>query len=614
MQRPKVAVIGIDGFSPKQMDFYLSQDALPNIGAVVRSGVYIPLISTLPACTPVAWASMATGAFPSVTGIEGFLLHRQGCQFDERISGCYAHRCQAEPIWSTAARNGKRSYVVKFPLSYPSNEGTFRLDGAAGWGGIKCLHESASSSVGANQYARPGSTKIAASLEPWRNEKAIKGEIQWRGVWRLPCLWNNNHVDVHIALLDSGQNLQVIVSPSSDAGQAWVSLCQGEWSPPLVISAPSRRGTVPCAFRVKVLECSTDPPVLRLFNTVLHELSGHSYPEDLWSRYREIAGPIEEQSEPSLVFHAGLDLETQLEIFRLNVDWLTRVSVGLLSREPWDLFMMQVHIIDWAHHLLHGKIDPAHPGYEEKMAEYYTGVMLQCYRMVDELVGAVAETIGSEANLIVMGDHGQDVQHSTFRTNEWLATHDLLAWKDDGQEVDWNHTRAYAAGNYIYLNLVGREPNGIVKSSEIPDLISTVLTKLRKLQDPSRGQPVILIADPKEAFAELGGDGAGVGDIVFCCHSGYQATNGRGNVLSGTRVFHEFTSGHDHYWPLDEKIQTRMFAAGPSFRRGFRCSSLARIIDVAPTICSVLGIPAPQQCQGNSMNMLFADQNIPVLL
>jgi len=117
-----------------------------------------------------------------VTGIEGFLLRVAGKRLDERVSGCYAHRCKAEPLWETARQSGLRSYVVKFPLSYPSKAATFRLDGAAGWGGLKCFHEIASTSV--------------ASTDPDGDETRIRGSIVsgadgtlWRGQWELSHLW-----------------------------------------------------------------------------------------------------------------------------------------------------------------------------------------------------------------------------------------------------------------------------------------------------------------------------------------------------------------------------------------------------------------------------------------
>jgi len=144
--RPRVAVVGIDGFSPVTMDGLIRARRLPAISAL-SDGASARVVPTLPATTPVGWASMATGAPPAVTGIEGFLVHQPGDPLDERVSGCYSYRCRAQPLWETVSAAAKRAYVVKFPVSYPSATATFRLDGAAGWGGLTCLHEVASRST-----------------------------------------------------------------------------------------------------------------------------------------------------------------------------------------------------------------------------------------------------------------------------------------------------------------------------------------------------------------------------------------------------------------------------------------------------------------------------------
>jgi hypothetical protein len=109
------------------------------------------------------------------------------------------------------------------------------------------------------------------------------------------------------------------------------------------------------------------------------------------------------------------------------------------------------------------------------------------------------------------------------------------------------------------------------------------------------------MAGPKEHFEPLGAHGPGAGDVVFVCRSGYQSRNSRGNLYAPTRLLREFTSAHDHFWPFDPRIQTRLFAAGPSFRRGWRHPRSESLTDVAPTLCAALGIEPPAQCEGRPL-------------
>lgn len=585
------------------MGRYIREGSLPALAEIARTGAQAPVISTLPATTPVAWATMATGALPSRTGIEGFLVHLPGDRLDQRVSGCFAYRCRAQTIWDTVAAAGKRSLVVKFPLSYPASTATFRLDGAAGWGGLKCLHEAASRSV--------ASTITADATQPLRlyptaTAGSADAGLLAHGRWEIPTLWETGAVVLGVSLRRSSAGVAwVDVEDRPDGGGVLASLQQGEWSAPLTLRVPARRGMADVCFRVKVLECSDDPLRVSLFNTAFHERAGHSVPDEVWQRCIESVGPIEEQSEPSLVFEAGLDLDTQLDLFRLNTDWLKRVSEHLLMTEPWDLFMVHAHVVDWAHHLLEGGLDPRHPDFDPLQAPAFEAMMLETYRLVDDLVATVAAAAGPDANLIIVGDHGQDLVHTTFRTNEWLATQGLLRWADDGESVDWSCTQAYALGNYIHLNRLGREPTGILTAAEAANVGRAVIDGLLGLSDPATGSRPVLIAGEKAHFERLGADGAGVGDIVFCLRSGYQATNGRGELLGRTRLLREFTSGHDHFWPLDPRIQTRLYASGPDFRRGYDHDRTAHLVDIAPTVCAILGIDPPAQCEGHTLSELL---------
>lgn len=601
--RRRLAIVGIDGFAPDWLDRYLDEGVMPALAAIREHGTTVPLVSTLPATTPVAWATIATGCHPSKTGIEGFLLHRPGNGLDERLSGTYADRCNAEAIWETATLSGKRACVVKFPLSYPSTTAALRIDGAAGWGGIRCLHEAASTSVSDSERDVPGGGRFVADQTPWQG--AERAPLAWRARLELPSPWSERRLSVFVAITDE-PSPRVVLATAPAWHDVLAILAAGEWSAPLCITGPGRRGESACAVRFKVLDVRHEGPRIRLFNTPVHELEGHSYPPERAARHLAAAGPIEEQTDPSLCLAGAIDLETQLERCRLNVDWLASVSTSVLLNEEWDLFLVHVHVVDWAHHLLHGALDPRHPAYDAAAAIRAEHLLSAHYRLADRLVAAVCEALDESDDVMVLGDHGQDLHHTTMRVNEVLASHGLLAWSGEDDAVDWTRTRAYAAGNYVYLNVAGREPTGIVAAGEVPALVERLVRILLELVDPTTGERPVLIAGPKSHFAWLGADGAGVGDVVFCLKSGYQARNDPGEVFETTVPLAEFTSGHDHFWPLDPRIETRLFARGPSFASGRRAPR-ASLIDVAPTICAVLGMEPPPGCQGRVMRDLLAE-------
>ncbi|NUT54044.1 MAG: hypothetical protein HOV94_43165, partial [Saccharothrix sp.] len=398
----------------------------------------------------------------------------------------------------------------------------------------------------------------------------------------------------------------VAVADAPDWGAVLGGASPGEWSPPLPITAPDRRGEVTTwRFRVRPLDCSFDvPPRLWLLNTSVHEHANHSAPAGLWERHAAAIGPIEEQTEPSLLFDDGIDVPTLLDLFRLNAEWLTNAGDVLLCTEDFELFMLHAHFIDWAHHAFEGGVDPRHPDYDPGRRSFYEDAITTAYRLGDDLVGAVRAAAGPDADVLVVGDHGQDLHHTTVRCNEILAQAGLLAWRGDGEEVDWSATSAYASGNHVFVNTFGRDPEGIVMPREVGEVRAAVVEVLLSTTDPARGTRPVLLAGGKEEFEALGANGAGTGDVVFCLRSGYQARNDRGAPFTGTRLMREFTGGHDHFWPYDRRILTRLLAAGPTFRPGYRHRRTERVIDVAATAALALGITPPRHNEGHPITAL----------
>src|SRR6185295_14896873 len=101
--------------------------------------------------------------------------------------------------------------------------------------------------------------------------------------------------------------------------------------------------------------------------------------------------------------------------------------------------------------------------------------------------------------LFVISDHGFQTFRRQVHVNNWLAENgylalipDLTSKNDSGlQFVDWSKTRAYALGlGFIYLNLEGREPQGIVKRDDARALMDELRAKLLATEDPDTGAKI----------------------------------------------------------------------------------------------------------------------------
>jgi predicted AlkP superfamily phosphohydrolase/phosphomutase len=72
---------------------------------------------------------------------------------------------------------------------------------------------------------------------------------------------------------------------------------------------------------------------------------------------------------------------------------------------------------------------------------------------------------------------------------------DRLARKVDTALIDWSRTRAFCLPTdlegYIRVNLMGREPQGIVKPDEYEGVCDELCAELSRLVDPASGRPAV---------------------------------------------------------------------------------------------------------------------------
>ncbi len=127
----------------------------------------------------------------------------------------------------------------------------------------------------------------------------------------------------------------------------------------------------------------------------------------------------------------------------------------------------------------------------------FTRVIDDCYRRCDAVVGKVMQFIDQDTLLIVLSDHGFNSFRRGVHLNTWLHDNGLLALRDgispgaDAGDllhhVNWPKTRAYALGlSGIYLNIAGREEQGIIPSQDVPTVKASLARALSGLTDPGR--------------------------------------------------------------------------------------------------------------------------------
>ena len=163
--------------------------------------------------------------------------------------------------------------------------------------------------------------------------------------------------------------------------------------------------------------------------------------------------------------------------------------------------------------------------------------------------------------------------------------------------VDWRRTRAYALGiNGIYLNLRGREKNGIVRTGEQQEkLLAEICAGLEAAVDPEVGRPAVKIAYRTDQV--YAGDAREHGpDIVVGYHRGWRGSNesALGEVPAEIFVDNEQKWSGDHCQAADEVpgilLSTRpVTVPDPG------------LADLAPTILRLYGVTPPAHMTGRDL-------------
>jgi predicted AlkP superfamily phosphohydrolase/phosphomutase len=638
--RRRVLVIGLDSITPVMIEPMLAAGVMPNLAALADRGWQTELTPTMPPSTPTGWATIATGASPATHGVEAFAKHRPGDPLDRKEHCIGSEHVQAEPIWQTAERAGVPSILLKFPMSWPPTGGRLvtQVDGAAGWGGLKCLwdhvHSGCWDTEPSARHAPAGAItqEWATRDEDNLDEEAVQ-RLEVEPVARLETLPDGFHAEWQATLtlrsrLGGKASVTVLGGRLGDADAVVAGAApparRGEWTDWLPLSfgaGAESEGDV----RLKVMELDVARRRLRLYQSQVHAREGWTRPESLAGELDAVAGPFVEWTESYDLLQGWIDDETQLDLYRDHVAWMSRAATHVLRTRPWRLFLTQLHVVDMAYHLYWGAVDPRHPQHDAAAAPRYRRLLQQVHRLLDDFVGDLCAQADDDTLVVVLGDHGHDLYRAAFLPNNLLVREGLLTLYRDPRTgrvaIDWSRTQAYASGYRVYLNVQGREPDGVVPPNEFSTVQEQVLACLTAARDEHDGSPLVRLALRREEAKGLGVGGDGMGDVVFMAAPGYQARSSievgdgmwignrvvreRVPLLRRTVLFREFTGEHDTSLPFERSIRTLMYLAGPGIRHGRRATPAA-LVDVAPTIASRLGIPAPGQSEGRVLTEAFA--------
>ncbi|MDR4509900.1 MAG: alkaline phosphatase family protein [Candidatus Brocadiaceae bacterium] len=319
-----------------------------------------------------------------------------------------------------------------------------------------------------------------------------------------------------------------------------------------------------------------------------------------------------------------------------------KVTLQLLGKYPWDVFMVVYSVTDRVSHLFWNE------QHARDVDEEFASAVEQAYIRVDERVGDLLKFTDEETLVFVMSDHGFGPTEKSVSMNTWLYEEGFLklkkpvcfsflrrlqlrkktvpverifrrfgvgnlsriipqkintfnvpvlsaSRKSSFYLVDWKNTVAYAYNWGIYINQKGRENLGIIDRSDYLNVRGKIIARLKELKDPVSGEKII--------------------DEIFLNEKIYQGPLSKygPDVMYSFKDFLYIQSNAFHFGQLfstkkegNHRMEGIFIASGETIKKGSNIRG-AEIVDIAPTLLYSMGYPIPGEMDGKALTEIFEE-------
>lgn len=336
----------------------------------------------------------------------------------------------------------------------------------------------------------------------------------------------------------------------------------------------------------------------------------------------------------------------------------------LMEQKSWDFLMVVFTGTDRIQHALWNYLDPnGFPPELQKDPAVEAGV-ISYFQELDSSIGLIRDHLDQDTTLLIISDHGFGPLGKKVYVNRWLQEHGYLSvnrrryfksrfrgrlllglrgtvsclvprffrkklirrtnlrkfgkfigigiedrFTQFYQCVDWHRTKAYMSAVTeqagIYINLQGREPDGIVPQDQYESLRDEIIGDLKTLKDPETLEPLIKNVMKREEYYH-GPFIDWAPDILFTIKDcEYRADM----FLSDTL----FEDPDKRFGWGSHRMEGIFIAWGNQVKKGETCH--LHIFDIFPTVLYGMGLPIPDDVDGRValeiFNHSFNQNNLP---
>jgi predicted AlkP superfamily phosphohydrolase/phosphomutase len=273
----------------------------------------------------------------------------------------------------------------------------------------------------------------------------------------------------------------------------------------------------------------------------------------------------------------------------------------LMTTVEWDYFQFVEIGVDRMHHGFWKYHDPAHRQHEP--GHSLSSAITDYYKYVDEELGKTLDLLNEDTVRLVVSDHGAQRLNGGFCVNEWLLREGLLTLRErpstptpfTPQLVDWRRTRVWSDGGYyarVFLNVQGREPEGIVRAADYDDLLEDLTERLTALPDDTGQRMGTKVFRPHSLYRAVRNVAP---DLIV--HFGDLYWRSIGGVGYDSLYLQENDTGPDDC----NHAQFGIFILNAPGLRVLGEIDGVHLLDIAPTLLDLAGQPIPDNMQGRSL-------------
>ncbi len=618
----RVIILGFDGVDPKITRQMIDAGELPNVAKLEGAGTFVPLASSNPPQSPTAWSNFATCRTPVNHGIFDFLRRNPANYFPAPGFGLtkqpdlapdgalanpasYMNYRKGETFWKVASDQGARVKALVVPFAYPADDLTDACCQLCG--------------LDVPDIRGTQSTYFAFS-EDFAKPEPVAGGM------RLPLRFEGDTATVPVPGIGipgkRGQYAEVPVEVTADRAakkavirvqEQTVTLAEGEWSPWMEwtfalspkyhVRAISRfhlmQGDAPVRIYMTCLQMHPREPMIPISEPP-------AYSAELADRYG-LFKTIGWVYDTKALQKGDLTEDMFLEDVKRTMAWRRQLCLDEIDRGNFDLLVAAWTATDRVSHMFWRFRDPKHPLYTPEGAAKYGRAVEDTYQTMDGIIGDVMARLQPGDLLMVISDHGFHSFRTGFSVNTWLIRNGYLAVKGQTdpataftdekylQGFDWPRTRAYGLGlGMIFLNLRGREGQGIVAPEDAPALIEEIRGKLREVADPATGEKIF--GQVYDLHGDQGESKIESPDIQLGYAEGYQTAK----ASAAGAAPKEILSPNDDKWSGEHASSDVADTPGVLFANQ-KVAENPTLLDIGVTALQYLGLQVPPVFEGKGL-------------